>query len=231
MHTKRGEILPIASRPPVLSSESLVEYETLRKRLFDEVQPANIFEEMFANDLLNLHWEILRYTRCKQGIIDSIRTVALRNLLTYGKGELLGSQAEEKDLAVGWNNDPGKRAEIIRRLKQRNLDEMAIEAEAIRLRLEELQVLERLIAGLEARRDKALFKISDFREYFASKLCRASQNLPTSQTAGPSTSADPHPEGAALIYDDAVRTANSTGLSEPDETPDEADIAYPSAAE
>jgi hypothetical protein len=202
MPTKRGDSLPVAYRPPVLSSESSSEYETLRKQFFDEVQPGNIFEEMFTNDLLNLHWEILRYRRCKQGIIDSIRTVALRNVLTYGKGEILGSQAEEKGLAADWYSRPEERAEVIRRLKERNLDELAIEAEAIRLRLEELQVLERLIAGLEARRDKALFKISDFREFFASKLCRASQNVLTSQMAGPG--ADGPRDGAALIHNDAV---------------------------
>jgi hypothetical protein len=102
MHTNDRDHLPLAHRPPVLSSESKAEYEALHRALFDEVRPSNIFERIYLNEYVDLCWERERLVRAKQAIIDALRTVSLRNLLTFGKGEIFGDQLEEKALAVTW---------------------------------------------------------------------------------------------------------------------------------
>jgi hypothetical protein len=102
--------------------------------------------------------------------------VALRNVLSFANGDVFGMPSETAT-AKAWFEDPAWREEILHKLNERRLDESAIEAEASRLRLSDLQVLERLIAGIDARRDKTLCKIADLRDFFASKLCSVSQLL------------------------------------------------------
>jgi hypothetical protein len=54
-------------------------------------------------------------------------------------------------------------------LKQFQLDESAIEAEAIRQSATEFEGLDKLLASLEARRNKALRAIAEYRGEFAQR--------------------------------------------------------------
>jgi hypothetical protein len=56
-------------------------------------------------------------------------------------------------------------------------DESAIEAEAIRTRAAELEQLERLLASLESRRDKALRRIVEYRGEFGRHVRRATDRM------------------------------------------------------
>ena len=54
-----------------------------------------------------------------------------------------------------WFSKPEARKEVLQLLRQFHLDELAIEAEAIRMSFSELEMLDRMITLLESRRNKA----------------------------------------------------------------------------
>jgi hypothetical protein len=72
------------------------------------------------------------------------------------------------DLALRWFTDRDAKKQVSELLAQFQLDESAIEAEAISL--EVLELLDRMLASLESRRDKALRRIAEYRSSFARQL-------------------------------------------------------------
>jgi hypothetical protein len=71
---------------------------------------------------------------------------------------------ERRALISAWFTDERAKAKVLGILRTVDLDESAIEAEAIRQSAECLETLNRLIASLESRRDKALRRIYEYRE-------------------------------------------------------------------
>ena len=62
-------------------------------------------------------------------------------------------------------------------LREFNLDETAIEAEAFRKSADDLERIDRLMASAEARRDKALVCIAQYRGDFGALLRESSDRL------------------------------------------------------
>jgi hypothetical protein len=58
-----------------------------------------------------------------------------------------------------------------------HLDETAIEAEAIRSVATELEMLDRMLMSLEARRNRAIRSIADYRESFAEQVQQVSDRI------------------------------------------------------
>jgi hypothetical protein len=81
------------------------------------------------------------------------------------------------ELANRWFSDTDAREEISELLKQFGLDETAIEAEAIRTSSADLETIDRMLTLAEARRNRALRSIAEYREDFAERLERHSDKL------------------------------------------------------
>ena len=62
-----------------------------------------------------------------------------------------------------WFSKPTARKEVLELLDKFHLDELAIEAEAIRNEFSELEMLDRMLTILELRLNKALRSIADYR--------------------------------------------------------------------
>ena len=82
-----------------------------------------------------------------------------------------------KTIARDWFSKPKARKEILQLLAEFRLDESAIEAEAIRCVLSELEVLDRMLTLLESRRNKALRSIADYRDGFAKQVREVSNRV------------------------------------------------------
>ena len=76
-----------------------------------------------------------------------------------------------------WFSKPEARKEVLEMLAEFQLDEFAIEAEAIRSVFSELEVLDRRLTLLEPRRDKALRSIADYRGGFAKQVREVSNRV------------------------------------------------------
>jgi hypothetical protein len=166
---------------PLLITESKDEFDLLRDTLNAEVKPRGIIEQMYVEDIAYLVWEILRLRRSKAAIIN----LAFRDALTEIVMQLLRKPGEWKhqlkdqseELAREWFSDPNVRKQIVELLREFDLDETVLEAEAFRKSADDLEGIDRLMASAEARRDKALVCIAQYRGDFGALLRERSDRL------------------------------------------------------
>jgi hypothetical protein len=153
--------------PALLSTESEDHLEQVREAIADEIKPRTIIEHMFVGDVADMSWEILRLRRCRTSIIAMAFRLALENILAEAlrqAGEYAHQhQHKAQNLAYGWFSDAATKSEVRDLLRQFNLDESAIEAEAIRVSAADLELIDKLLASLEARRYRALRLIAEYR--------------------------------------------------------------------
>src|SRR6516164_121525 len=154
----RNELAPLP-KVPVLITESADEFEALRDAFEREIKPRGIIEQMYVHDICSIVWEILRLRRCKVVIINSAFRSALENLLVQlrepGQQDFQARDPARK-LAHEWFTDKEAKKQVSETLRRFDLDESAIEAEAIRKSSSDLELLDRMLTSLESRRDKAL---------------------------------------------------------------------------
>jgi hypothetical protein len=171
---RRRNELALLPKSPLLITESADEFEALRDAFEREIKPRGIIEQMYVHDICSIVWEILRLRRCKAVIINSAFRGALENLLV----QLLRQPGqyehqirdEAQDLAHAWFTDKEAKKETSEILSRFELDESAIEAEAIRRSSSELELLDRMLTSLESRRDKALGCVAEYRASLAQQL-------------------------------------------------------------
>jgi hypothetical protein len=119
-----------------------------------------------------LIWDIQRLRNCKVSVIHQMSRRALESILT----ELLtiNKKIKTQPLAVRWFEDAAARKKVSEILKQFDLDESAIEAEAMRLASDQLEWLDTALVLASSRLDKSLRFVKSYRVGFADDLRRQS---------------------------------------------------------
>jgi hypothetical protein len=128
---RRRNELALLPKSPLLITESADEFEALRDAFEQEIKPRGIIEQMYVHDISSIVWEILRLRRCKVVIINSAFRSALEHLLV----QLLKPgqyDHQVRSLAQAWFADKEGKEKVSEVLARFELDESAIEAEAIR---------------------------------------------------------------------------------------------------
>ena len=133
---RRRNELALLPKSPLLITESADEFDALRDAFEQEIKPRGIIEQMYVHEICAIVWEILRLRRCKVVIINSAFRSALQDLLM----QLLKQpgqyscdvEDEAQALAQAWFTDKEARKQVLETLSRFELDETAIEAEAIR---------------------------------------------------------------------------------------------------
>ena len=74
--------LELFGRPPLLEGEDEDIYNELRDRMYAAVDPADIIEEMFVEDMLYLQWDIVRLRRLKLSLLTESGSEALKSFLS-----------------------------------------------------------------------------------------------------------------------------------------------------
>src|SRR5580704_2655200 len=171
----RGRMEPVLlPKTPLLNSESADEFDAMREAFASEIKPRGFVENMYVADISYMVWEILRLRRCKAVIVNAGFCAALGHLLTQvlrQPGQLNYSVKDQAEaLAIRWFTDYEVKKEVAELLGQFGLDESAIEAEAMRRSCSDLALFDRMLASLEARRNKALRCIQEYRDGFARRV-------------------------------------------------------------
>jgi hypothetical protein len=177
--TSAGRALDLVSRPPLTITESADDYDAVARSLHQEISPRGVIEHMYVADISAILWEILRLRRCKAALINMAFRAALKNLLVQfskNPGEPVPYQ-EAEVLAFDWFTDPQAKQQVAEILNRFHLDEVAIEAEALRSVAADLELLDRMLMSLEARRNRALRSIADYRESFAERVQEVSDRI------------------------------------------------------
>jgi hypothetical protein len=173
-----GTLLP---NLPLLITESANEFGALRDAFEREIKPRGIIEQMYVHDICSIVWEILRLRRCKVVIINSAFRSALEHLLVQLSKEPgqhnYDVEDEAETLAHGWFADQEAKKQVSEILSRFDLDEAAIEAEAIRRSSSDLELLDRMLTSLESRRNKALGCIAEYRASLAHQLRESADRI------------------------------------------------------
>jgi hypothetical protein len=173
--------LTLLPKLPLLITESAVEFDALRDAFEREIKPRGIIEQMYVHDISSIVWEILRLRRCKVVLINLAFRSALQSLLTqvlrqpgqYG----CDVEDEAQALAQAWFTDQEAKKQVSEILARFDLDESAIEAEAIRRSSSDLELLDRMLTSLESRRNKALGCVAEYRVSLARQLRESADRI------------------------------------------------------
>jgi hypothetical protein len=178
---RRRNELVLLPKLPLLITESADEFDALRDAFEQEIKPRGIIEQMYVHDICAIVWEILRLRRCKVVIINSALRSALQSLLKQllrqpGQHEYEVDD-EAQTLAQSWFTDQEAKKQVSEILSRFDLDESAIEAEAIRRSSSDLELLERMLTSLESRRNKALGCVAEYRASLGQQLRESADRI------------------------------------------------------
>ena len=178
---RRRNELALLLKSPLLITESADEFNALRDAFEQEIKPRGIIEQMYVHDICSIVWEIVRLRRCKVVIINSAFRSALEHLLVQLLKEPgqynYDVEDEAETLAHGWFADQEAKKQVSEILSRFDLDEAAIEAEAIRRSSSDLELLDRMLTSLESRRNKALGCIAEYRASLAHQLRESADRI------------------------------------------------------
>src|SRR5215467_9607528 len=178
---RRRNELALLPKLPLLITESADEFDALRDAFEQEIKPRGIIERIYVHDISAIVWEILRMRRCKVVIINLALRSALQSLLKQllrqpGQYEY-DVEDEAQTLAQSWFTVQEAKKQVSEILSRFDLDESAIEAEAIRKSSADLELLDRMLASLETRRNKALGCVAEYRASLAQQLRESADRI------------------------------------------------------
>ncbi len=169
-----GEQLGVFGSPPLLEGEDIKAYKELASRFCAFVQPADILEEMWVQDVVDHTWEVLRLRGLSARLIGANMHKGLRETLV----PLVGlSQAET--LAEAWaaSRNPEVVEKIDKALASAGLSMEAVRAQTYSLKLGEVERFDRMIGLAEARRNASLREIDWHREMLGQRLRQVVQQV------------------------------------------------------
>lgn len=191
---KRASDSKLAIRPspfgpaPVVKGEDPRAYDELLAQVWKDVKPANIIEESWVNDIVDLIWNIERYRRYKKGLIEAAMPRALEEILTpfmndasrFGTMETYDEEYRKPtpamELVNEWvRRDPKALEEVDAILASGQLTMDDVRVGAFRIEIDKIGQVDALIASAEARRNAVLREIECQRATFGGAVRRGTE--------------------------------------------------------
>jgi len=174
---------------PLLEGENASAYEALKSQIRSAVAPNDIIEEIWVRDVLDLLWETIRLRRLKAKLMRAAAHEGLDKLLRP-LTEIFGHQ----DLVSRWARRDRESVKVVDALlKQAGLDQEAIAAQTLAVKLDAFERIDRMIMQTEARRNMILREIDRHRDVLARRLREASaaiEDAELAEIAAPAPEAD-----------------------------------------
>jgi hypothetical protein len=181
--------------PSFVNGEDAAAYHQLAARFAAAVAPANVIEEMWVRDVVDLVWDVMRLRRLKSGLF----TVGASD----GMEKILRATGGERYLAREWAaRKPDAVSAVNTHLSAAGLDMADVATSTFAARIDEFERIERMLAAAEVRRAAALNAIDNRR--LAERLRAAAQDAERATA--------PVEGEFALVPDGA---ANTEALGEP----------------
>jgi hypothetical protein len=164
---------PAIYEPLMLYGEDAEAQDAIRNRIIATVCPADILEEIWVEDVVDLVWEAFRLRRYKSCLMTTGASNGVHNVLSA----FFPYEAAKK-MATEWATGKVEHVEKIERiLEQVGLTMQHVMAETWAERPEEMERLDRMIASAEERRNTALPEMEHHRAHLASRLRRAADEV------------------------------------------------------
>jgi hypothetical protein len=162
--------------PPLFDGEKEI-YDQLAIKISTAVTPADIFEDIWVRDVVDLTLEVFRLRRLTANLINANEYKGLTETLAPLVGR---SQAET--LAEGWAARKSDVVEEVNKiLTSAGLTTDSILAQTFSLKMDDIERIEHMMALAEARRNATLREIDRHRQTLGQKLRRAAQQLEDGQ--------------------------------------------------
>jgi hypothetical protein len=168
------ELVPLEAQDflgaaPLIPGEDTLAYEALLKRVTKAVAPTDVFEELWGHDMINITWDLLRWSRIEARIFHNYARARIAAVLT--------KSAADDDLLKRWARRETKASEEVdHRLAAEGLAIDDFTADAFVANLTAIERIERLLANAEARRSTIYREIQRHHDLFGNTLRRAMSN-------------------------------------------------------
>jgi hypothetical protein len=173
----------------LIAGEDAAAYDDLLARIAGAVKPADILEEVWMRDVVELVWEAIRLRRYKAGLMAASASRGMAEVL-----RALG-ETQPNSLARRWAaREETAVVRVNARLAAAGLGIDAVMASTLAARIDEIERIDRLTMAAEARRAVALRELDRHRAELAQSLRRAAQEVEDAELA---TVAPPDGENGA----------------------------------
>jgi hypothetical protein len=149
--------LPPAS---LANGEDAATYEQLAARIRAAVAPANIIEEIWARDVADLTWDVVRLRRLKAGLFTIGAGDGMTQILCGLEQHAITGKLRAKEWAA---RKPAALAEVNSQLSVAGLDMGDVATSTFAVRIDQFDRIERMLAAAEVRRAAALHAIDNRR--------------------------------------------------------------------
>ena len=163
----RENLAPVPFGPaPLAEGEDAAAYDELLLRISCAVRPADIFEEIWVRDIVDLTWEVLRLRR----FAACLMTVGARRALELDLRPLVGYD-QAQGLARGFAaRVPAAVSEVAEHFAANGIAMENLAAKGLGLQLDSIERVDRMTMAAEARRNAALREIDRHRTTLARRL-------------------------------------------------------------
>ena len=195
-------ILDVIDDAPLLQDESQADFDLLQHSILSEIKPRNLTEKFLANELTRSLWELRRYRRIRDTILNRPSRDLVRERLT----ELLRNDDEAKAtikewkclyddyvryVAQVWRIESDEDALLAEHyLKKHGVSMSEIVADGLSRRMKTLMPLEAMIAELVKRCDRILAEL-DRRADTRAKLIDLAPMAPSTLTSDDTDDGEP----------------------------------------
>jgi hypothetical protein len=170
---ERAGRLALFGPPPLLEGEDTAAYDEFLARISGAVKPADILEEIWVRDVVDLVWEAFRLRRLKANLMTAVAHKGLRDIL-----ETLIDWSDAKDLAQAWaRREGGAIKQVHELLASAGLTMDAVMAQTLSLKLDDIDRIDRMIANAEGRRNAILREVDRHRTIWGQNVRRAVQQI------------------------------------------------------
>jgi hypothetical protein len=162
--------------PPLLSTEGLPQYQAMFGALAATLKPQDEIEWFLMGDYLHHTVQICRWRKAAAALIETMRKDALRAVLETAIEDTVEDRDQWIDGYIdGWFKEGDCKLSVLKILGRRGLDEGHVTAQAMSLRLPELDKVEGMIGDFERRRTAVLRELEYYR---IAAFWRAPKELP-----------------------------------------------------
>jgi hypothetical protein len=172
-----GEQLALFGPPPLFDGEDTKIYDELLTGISTAVRPADIFEDIWVRDVVDVTYDVFRLRRLKANLMTANAYKGLTETLAPLLGRL---QAET--LAEGWAaRKPDVVEEVNKTLTSAGLSTDSILAQTFSVKLDDIERIEHMAALADARRNATLREIERHRQTLGQRLRQAAQQIEDGQ--------------------------------------------------
>jgi len=146
--------------PSLANGDDAAAYAQLAGRIRAAVAPANIIEEIWARDVADLTWDVVRLRRLKAGLFTIGASDGMTQILCGLEKHAITGQLRARDWAA---RKPAALVEVNTQLSAAGLDMGDVATSTFAARIDQFDRIERMLAAAEVRRAAALHAIDNRR--------------------------------------------------------------------